>query len=347
MTALKKYERLEASGLWRGDPRDQRRDVVVSFGDATLVMSDPRNGRVLSHWSLPAVMRLNPGRMPALYSPDGDTGESLELSETVLIDALEEIRAALAAERGRSGRLRLGVAGLVLAGLILLGNFWLPGALVTHAASVLPMAKRAGIGQDVVTGLVRSGAQVCAVPRGRAALDRLVDRLLADPQAQAVVMDFGPLVRDGQIVPPIALPGRVLLLDRRMVEAHDTPDVAAGFLLAAAQMAETADPLVPLLEAVGTGATLRLLTVGGFTDTTLNGYGTALLGSPAPLPPPGALLAAFARAQVPSRPFAFALDPTGESTLDLIEADPFRDQPPPVPVLTDGEWINLQSICTP
>jgi hypothetical protein len=347
VTALQKYERLEASGLWRGDPRDQRRDVVVSFGDATLVMSDPRSGRVLSHWSLPAVMRLNPGRMPALYSPDGDVGESLELTENVLIDALEEIRSALAAERGRSGRLRLGVAGLVLAGLILLGNFWLPGTLVSHAAAVLPMAKRASIGQEVVDGLVRAGAQVCAVPRGRAALDRLVERLLDVPQTQAVVMDFGPLVADGQIVPPIALPGRLLLLDRRMIEAHDTPDVAAGFLLAAALMSETADPLVPLLQSVGTGPTLRLLTVGTFTDTTLDDYGTSLIARPVALPPTDRLLTAFARALVPSRPFAYALDPTGERTLGLIEADPFRDQLPPVAVLADGDWINLQSICAP
>ena len=56
MTALQKYERLEATGLWRETPDGQRREVVVSIGDATLVISD-LNDTALTHWSLAAVER--------------------------------------------------------------------------------------------------------------------------------------------------------------------------------------------------------------------------------------------------------------------------------------------------
>ena len=35
MTALRKYARLEASGLWRSGADAQRRDVIVSIGDAS------------------------------------------------------------------------------------------------------------------------------------------------------------------------------------------------------------------------------------------------------------------------------------------------------------------------
>jgi len=35
MTALDQYVRLESGGLWRADADAQRRDVAVSFGDAT------------------------------------------------------------------------------------------------------------------------------------------------------------------------------------------------------------------------------------------------------------------------------------------------------------------------
>ena len=62
MTALKKYQKLESPGLWRDAPEAQRREVVVAFGEASLVLSDPRTGSALSHWSLAAVHRLNPGR---------------------------------------------------------------------------------------------------------------------------------------------------------------------------------------------------------------------------------------------------------------------------------------------
>lgn len=66
MTALDKYVRLESGGLWRADANAQRRDVGISFGDATLVIADTA-GRPVAHWSLPAITRLNPGtRLPSL-----------------------------------------------------------------------------------------------------------------------------------------------------------------------------------------------------------------------------------------------------------------------------------------
>ena len=40
MTALKQYQRLESVGVWRPDPEAQRRNVTVSFGDASLAISD-------------------------------------------------------------------------------------------------------------------------------------------------------------------------------------------------------------------------------------------------------------------------------------------------------------------
>ncbi len=69
MTALKKYQKLESTGLWRESARGQRREVIVNFGEASLVLSDPRSENALSHWSLPAVERLNPGEMPATLRP--------------------------------------------------------------------------------------------------------------------------------------------------------------------------------------------------------------------------------------------------------------------------------------
>ena len=39
-----------------------------------------------------------------------------------------------------------------------------------------------------------------------------------------------------------------------------------------------------------------------------------------------------------------ALDITGESTLELIEADPMAGQSP-APVIRDADWVRLQGIC--
>ncbi len=92
MTALDKYVRLESGGLWRPDAEAQRRDVVISFGDATLVISDGV-GRPLAHWSLPALERQNRGEMPAIYAPDEGADEPVDAASRELLR--DQIRSAL------------------------------------------------------------------------------------------------------------------------------------------------------------------------------------------------------------------------------------------------------------
>ena len=90
MTALTQFQRLETFGIWHASPRDQRRDVIVSLGEATLTISDTRM-KPLSHWSLPAVARLNPGKRPACFGPGGDMAEVLELDDDTMIAALDKL----------------------------------------------------------------------------------------------------------------------------------------------------------------------------------------------------------------------------------------------------------------
>ncbi len=98
MTALNQYQRLEAAGIWRETPQAQARDVIVSFGDATLVLTDPRSEVPLAHWSLPAVMRLNPGKNPARYAPGGvDADEELEIEDDLMIAAIAKLHRVIEA----------------------------------------------------------------------------------------------------------------------------------------------------------------------------------------------------------------------------------------------------------
>lgn len=60
--------------------------------------------------------------------------------------------------------------------------------------------------------------------------------------------------------------------------------------------------------------------------------------------PDETLLNGFESWSVRSTPYAYALDVTGESTLGLIEADPFASEAPP-PILSDADWLRLQGIC--
>lgn len=340
MTALKKYARLEATGLWRPLPDAQRREVAVSFGDATLVLSETKDNTALSHWSLSAVERQNPGQMPAVYAPVSDVpSETLELDDPAMIEALETVRAALARRRPRKGRLRLAMVAGTLAAIVGLVVFWLPGAVVEHAARSLPFVKRQDVGRTLLTAMERYSGQPCAAPAGLDALDRLTRRLFKGDETRVVVL------RDG--LPPggaVHLPGRLILVDRRLIEGHDGPEVLAGLLLAERLRADLADPLRTVLKAAGTRATFTLLATGALPDGALDAQAQARLrDAPDPLDPE-ALLPRFAEAAVPTTPYALAMDPTGRETLPLIEADPVPAASAR-PLMPDADWLSLQMVC--
>ena len=337
MTALKEYQRLECSGLWRDAEGAQRREVIVSFGDATLVISDARNTRALAHWSLPAILRLNPTDQPARYAPGPDAGEELEIEDDTMVAAIAKVHALIEARRPHPGRLRAILLGTALAAVIAVGLFWIPRALITHTAAALPDSKRQEIGRMALGDLERLTGIRCAAPEGRDALARLRDRLLG-PTGQIVVLPEA-------LTQTSHLPGGIILLPRKLIEAGKNPDVIAGAVLAEDQRSQNGNPTAELLRHAGLRATLTLLTTGDLPQSGVAGYGEALLDRPHMPLTNASLIARFTAADLPTTPFAYALDPTGESVLGLIEADPMRGKPA-APVLTDTEWVALQGICT-
>jgi hypothetical protein len=338
MTALKKYQRLECFGLWRQTPHDQRREVHVRFGEATLILVDPKSGTALSHWSLPAIERQNRGEEPPVFAPGADAGESLELSDPDMVAALETVHAAILAAVPRPGRLR----GMILAGTalaVVAGSIgWLPGALVTHTASVVPYSQRADIGQRALDDLARVTGSPCKNQLGLRALAGLADRV------------FGPLdtpilyVMPEGVDAPLHLPGDVIILPRRLIETADGPEAAAGAALVERLRARALDPIIPVLEHAGLRATFQLLTTAELPDTALSGYGeTALRAAPADLTD-DVMISAFKTAQIPATPFALAMDPEGKTLSGLLAGDPYKGLAP-TPLVPDEDWVALQGIC--
>lgn len=221
MTALAQYQRLEAMGLWQ--PADgEAREVVVSFGQATLVLSDPGTETPLTHWSLPAVTDLAPGRHPAIYAPSPpeageEPSETLTIAEPDMIDAIARVHHAIDAALPHPGRLRkrlsLGITALVLAAAV----WWLPGQIIHHTVRIAPPAQRALVGEAVLADLTRITGPACHRPAGDTVLARLADRL-----APAMGRDgAGTADRDARLrlhVLPrgirgaMALPGGIVLI---------------------------------------------------------------------------------------------------------------------------------------
>lgn len=336
MTALDRYVRLESDALWRAGPDAQRRDVTISFGDATLVIADGA-GRPLAHWSLPALIRQNPDEAPAVYAPDDEASELLEISDISMVEAIEEVRKALAKSRPHPGKLRHWLTAGVVTATLALAVFWLPGALTRQTLSVVPDSKRAEIGSEMLVYLQDATGVACQSPRATPAAARLAQRLLGpDTQAEIIVVADLP-----QAV--VSLPGDLIVLDYAMLQSTDDPAVAAGFILAAQTAAAQTDPLEQLLKQAGLRATFRLLTTGDIPGETLRRLTGDLLQNNRSAPDPERLRAAFAAVQIPQAPYVTAVD-ARTGTMPDLGVDPLAGQEFPL-ILSDGDWVSLQNIC--
>lgn len=331
MTALTQFERLESGGLWKETADETPRDVTVSFGKATLVLTD-RNELPLTHWSLPAVTRLNPGERPALFTTDPESDETLEIEDDLMVDAIETVRKAViksvARPKNKGGYLLLATAALLLGSAIALG----PSAFTQQTLSVVPASKRSEIGATILGHYQRLTGPTCRNALGTGPLAKLKTRLMGrDAQGQIVVVQTLP---QGATV----LPGGIVLVDRALIERLDDPAITAGFILAAIDGRDSHDPLQDVLQDAGLSTTFQLFTTGDLPHDVLRDYAQTLQDLPDTPTNPQSLKAAFATADVPMRPYASVRDPNGTEFGEITDTSTS-------PILTDGEWVRLQGIC--
>ncbi|WP_304618353.1 hypothetical protein [Paracoccus sediminilitoris] len=338
MTALTEFRRLEAQGTWKESPTAAAREVIVSIGEATLTLMDPKTDRPLSHWSLPAVVRLNPGKLPARYTPtSGPPDETVEIDDLLMVDGIERVQTAIARHRVKPGRLRGVLTGLVMLGLVGAFIMWLPDALIRHAVRIAPPAQLRTIGKAVLADLEQGTGPICHRNSGQQVLNWITPRLLNRDALVQVVP--GPL--NGAL----RLPGQMYLLGNDLLASTTGPEAAAGHLIAAEIAQDEQQVTQRALEYAGAFASLRLMTLGTLPRNALAGYGEQLLDQPLQRPDADALPAAFADHDLSTEPYARSLDPTGASVLSLIERDPMRDTDGGRPLLTDEQWLALQQIC--
>ncbi len=326
-TALDGIERLETTALWREDAGAQRREVYVSIGEAELVVQDT-SGDALAHWSLPALVRLNPGTLPARFAPARGADEDLEIAEPEMVEALDRVMAAVEKGRRRPGALRRLLTGLIAgfaAGTLLL---WLPGAMRLHAANVMSAAQRSDIGERMLSELAIRTGPPCGTLTGTEALATLRARVLPTTPARLEVLRGLPQ-------PALALPGGLFVLSDSTLVAQDDPNVTAGHVLATASEARATAPIVHLLDGLGPVALLRLMASGEVTDAAIAAQVERdLLAPPATLPP-DMLRSVFAAASLAWDPYAADTGlPPGEATPSDMR-----------PALDDTTWQALRGIC--
>ena len=337
MTALEKYARIEAEGLWRQNADSQHRNVIVSVGQATLTIIDTQD-RPLAHWSLAAVARENPGRFPAIFFPDGDPDEHLELSEneSQMVEAIERLQSVIEKRRPKPGRLRILITLSVLCAIIALAIFWLPQAVTSYAFRVVPEIKQKEIGLELLGYISEYTGKPCDSAFANNGLTLLRNKTI-DGTGTLYVMPTG-------LNQTAHLPGDLLLISRELVEDYEDPDILAGFIIAEQLRYEEGEIFKDVLNMAGTFATFRLLTTGRMPPDTLRAYSRDVLIKPKANIKLTTLVKRFHDKNLRLTPYAYALDMTGEKTFSLIEADGLAGIDF-VPSLPDGVWIQLQNIC--
>lgn len=262
MTALKAYERLECTGLWRSGPAMQRREVVVSCGQATLILTDMQN-RPLAHWSLAAIDVQTHKEDAATLRPAPGSEESLEISDKTMLEALQKVQKAIDRSRPHPGRLRfiLAVSSVVLLSFVTL--IWGPQAIVSYASNVLPKAKRAQLGGALVERIGQLAGPYCTSPEGIRSAALLVERLAPKAALELRVLP-------GQRTAPIVLPGGKVILFDNMVGQSDDPAVTAAYVAAAIATLNDADPLGLYLEDAGPFVSISLITSNELSNRQLD-----------------------------------------------------------------------------
>ena len=335
MTALKEYDRLECTGLWRSGPAEQRREVVISVGEVTIVLTDIQN-RTLAHWSLAAVDVQKHGSDKATLRPGADSEESLEIADRTMLEALLKVQKAIDISRPHPGRLRviLAASSLVIIGLISI--FWGPQAVISYASKILPEVKRVQLGDALALRIGQLAGPYCASPEGIRTSKQLVDRLNTTIPLRLSVLP-------GQRSHPIILPGGHVLLFENMVTTSNDAAVTAGYILSALAANQHYDTVQLYLEQAGPLISLSFIASNDLSQEQVNQIAKIALSQPTRPSPRTALINLFATAQISSGPFARAI--SSPEAQDLAAQDPFPTGSP-YPILADGAWLGLQAICS-
>jgi Zn-dependent protease with chaperone function len=148
-----------------------------------------------------------------------------------------------------------------VAGLVSLANL----SPARGIARLIPDGTRTALGEQVV-GSMTKGRKVCEDASGRAALDRLVARLVA---ASGSKKPFSVVVVDWGLVNAFAAPGERIVLTRGLIDKAAGPDEVAGVLAHEMGHGLELHPESGIVRALGLAAATDLL-LGGSGGTLAN-----------------------------------------------------------------------------
>ncbi len=334
MTALKKFERLESLGLWKETETSQKVETVVSFGKSSLIISDHKD-TPLTHWALGAIEIVSSDEDCTVYAPDKEYTETLEVTDQTMNRAIAKVRKDIRRPKSHRGRIRLLSAGLVAVSFGLLSLFWLPKALADYTTAAVTDAKSREIGAKLMPYINQYAGTPCRKGETLTSVRKLEDRLIGGDHSTLFISDLGARKS-------MHLPGGIILANKTLVENYDGAEILAGYVLMERALQNETPAINTLFLEAGTIATISFLATGQIKNSVLEKFAKNTITGAMDQPDSATLLELFKSANLPSTPFAMTLAPS-EATQALITDNPVSG--PYEPLLTDPQWLALQSIC--
>ena len=369
MTALERYAKLEAVARYLDSVGSEAREVVLSFGERSLVIMG-LDDRPIAHWPLASLRALGPpAEHPLELVPDPASQERVLLDDREMSAAIAEVCPGLHMKPARPRRRRaLLRTGIVLVLAVGAATVWaLLPPLPERAVDLVSPEREAALGEAAAArlpALLGGGAPpgLCVAEEGLAAL-RSMSARLAPATGSAFPLRLSVLDHPG--VDALTLPGGGVVILRGLIEAARTPEALAGVVAHAAGHALRRDPLEAALDRPGLGAAAILF--GDASGARAAGRAAEAALRPGRVPEPrseaGADAAAFATlaaAGLPTGPLAgfmerlsaspdapsyLAAHPWSAARSERVAAADTVGEAPFRPALRDRDWIALGSIC--
>ncbi|MEM8790362.1 MAG: M48 family metallopeptidase [Pseudomonadota bacterium] len=263
MTALEKYARLEAQGRYFDGKSAESRQVVLSFGERTLVILS-FNEEVNDHWPLASLHgEMASDRETLQLMPHPGSDERIVLKDKQMIAAIKAVCPGLLKLK-RDGR-KIGKAlfwGGGAIGAVAAMIFVIVPALAEQLAYIIPPEREQQMGDAVAKQVLllfssnREEQAFCSGEEGLAALAKMQDRIAGDLNLPY------PLrvdVVDHQLVNAMAMPGGRIILMRGLIDEAETPEEVAGVFAHEIGHVIHRDPTVGVLRAAGTAGIFGLM----------------------------------------------------------------------------------------
>lgn len=262
MTAIEKYTRLEALGQWKESPDQPAHEVVVSFENETLVLSNV-DEKPLCHWAMAATFRISLDGSKAVYTPDTEGFETLEIDDAQMVEAIAQVSSATVIAAPRTPWLRWTLLFFIVTAIAAV-SFAAPTIMRDQAARMTGPESARKLGSDMILTL---GVQICREPRADAARELFLSRIFPDGRSLLIVAKNQPQTG--------VFPGGIILIGGQTLQQLQSPEDLAD--LVTSMVDESSNKVQQLFETSSIKELFAYITSGKISNSHLSTVAQSVL----------------------------------------------------------------------